>query len=181
MRHFRFQIEKFAKEHGSLLEYHLSCDSKRGVVVFTYGDELIKRINQVASKQVIGKEKWQTSFSGLCDLLGFNITPGGLDLFLWKLSKDQSYDVFEITFHDSEDIVYFKPLKAVVGDGDDLKHWTGTLSPHVFEQVQRLGLDIDKYELEYKWREWVGKKGINLNDPDAHFFSFCRRYTRITN
>ena len=177
LRHFRFQMEKYAREEGSLLEYHVSCDSRRDIVVFTYSKALCERITEVVTQALKGDQVWRSSFSELRNLLGFAITVEGLGFYLWKLSGDASYDVFDVSIDDNDDIVYFRALKLDSnGDDRDTGTWNGVLSTHVFEQVERMGLDVDKYELEYKWRQWVHDKGIEISDPDAHFFSFCRRY-----
>ncbi len=36
-------------------------------------------------------------------------------------------------------------------------------------------LDTDKYALEQEWRSWIGIKNITPENPDAHFYAFCKR------
>lgn len=49
------------------------------------------------------------------------------------------------------------------------------LSDAARERGRELAPGWDVQGLEAEWREWVAKKGIRPDSPDAHFLAFCRR------
>jgi hypothetical protein len=44
-----------------------------------------------------------------------------------------------------------------------------------FGEARRLAPGWDIQGLAQEWRSWVLEKGITVNNPDAHFLSFCRK------
>lgn len=49
------------------------------------------------------------------------------------------------------------------------------LSESVYEQARALAPGWDVYGLEGEWRDWLQKKDIKPQSPDAHFLAFCKR------
>lgn len=49
------------------------------------------------------------------------------------------------------------------------------LLPKTYEQARLVATGWDVYSLENEWQDWIFKKGILPNRPDAHFLAFCKR------
>lgn len=48
------------------------------------------------------------------------------------------------------------------------------LNDETYELARQHAPGWDVHGLEADWREWMAKKGITPNQPDAHFLSFCK-------
>lgn len=49
------------------------------------------------------------------------------------------------------------------------------VSDEAREQCKKAARGWDVYVLEAEWREWVNSKNIDVQAPDAHFISFCKK------
>lgn len=49
------------------------------------------------------------------------------------------------------------------------------LQPTTFARAQTLAPGWDPHTLEAEWRDWIIKRDITPERPDAHFLSFCKR------
>lgn len=80
---------------------------------------------------------------------------------------------YEVVFDEESDKVYFTNRKTMPIDDDLL--WDGPLSPGVFEKVESMGIDMDKYILEQEFRKWVGRSRIKVINGSGLFLDFCRK------
>ncbi len=136
---------------------------------------LERRLYELARKHCGNQARWPIGLETLRDKCGSGSTVREFRRLIGKIIEDdKAHDHMpQYKFGFEGDNVIVRPKREQVIER--LPHSALTLDQDkVFDAARRLAPGWDIRVLANEWREWVNKKGIVVQDPDANFLSFCK-------
>ena len=136
---------------------------------------LERRLYELARKHCGNQARWPIGLETLRDKCGSGSTVREFRRLIGKIIEDdKAHDHMpQYKFGFEGDNVIVRPKREQVIER--LPHSVLTLDQDkVFDAARRLAPGWDIRVLANEWREWVNKKGIVVQDPDANFLSFCK-------
>ena len=134
---------------------------------------LERRIYELARKHCGQQARWAISIPLLLKKTGSQSNIRHFRYLLKELVANDHLPDYQVAFSAGNDSITFTNRHSMPVQKDAC--WTGSLSPDAFAQVAALKLREDKYVLEQEFRNWLGCKGIQPQNPDAMFVAFCRK------
>lgn len=144
---------------------------------FQLAKPLERRLYELARKHVgqqssfrIGLEKLRTKCGSHSSLKEFR------RLLLTIIRDDGQFDHmpgYGFQLDPDTDIVEMRPKEASAATAP--LPFPVHLQPATFERAREMAPGWDPYTLEGEWRNWLAKRDITPDRPDAHFLSFCKR------
>lgn len=136
---------------------------------------LERRLYELARKHCGGQSKWMIGLDTLREKCGSGSTDKEFRRLIGKIIEDDEAHSHmpDYAFSFEGDNVVVTPKKEeVVAPLPSFSLWVDEET--TFAAARRLAPGWDVRALLDEWREWVQKKGIAIQNPDANFLSFCR-------
>ena len=133
---------------------------------------LERRIYELARKHCGQQPSWDISLHLLLKKTGSQSSIKKFRQMLKHVVLHDHLPDYHVAYDVDTDIVTFTNRNTMLLKRD--KAWDGTLSTTVMERVSKLNLKTDKYVLEHEWRSWIASKDITPDNPDGHFYAFCK-------
>lgn len=136
---------------------------------------LERRLYELARKHCGNQPRWPIGLETLRDKCGSGSTVKEFRRLIGKIIEDDTaHDHMpQYRFSFEGDNVVVRPKKDQVVDplpSSALR----VNEDETFDTARRLAPGWDVRALLDEWREWVQKKGIVVQNPDANFLSFCK-------
>lgn len=137
---------------------------------------LERRLYELARKHCGTQPEWRISLGNLKDKCGSGSTEKEFRRLVGKIIEDDEAHAHmpDYAFSLEEENILVRPKKALVAPALGVSA-LDLDQDATFAEGRRFAPGWDIRELEREWRFWVQDKGIVVQDPDAHFLSFCRR------
>lgn len=136
---------------------------------------LERRLYELARKHCGNQPRWPIGLETLRDKCGSGSTVKEFRRLIGKIIEDDTaHDHMpQYRFSFEGDNVVVRPKKDQVVDPLPLSALRVN-EDETFDTARRLAPGWDVRALLDEWREWVQKKGIVVQNPDANFLSFCK-------
>lgn len=136
---------------------------------------LERRLYEIARKHCGEQSEWRIGITNLRDKCGSGSTIKEFRRLVSKIIEDDekkdhipdyafSFEGENVLVRRKRDEIIVPLLSSVLQVDEDA----------TFEAAKRLAPGWDVRGLLDEWREWVSKKGIDVQNPDANFLSFCK-------
>jgi len=142
---------------------------------------LERRLYELARKHCGLQRGWRIGLDALRDKCGSGSTEKEFKRLVGKIIEDDKrFDHMpDYAFALDGEIVVVRP-KAEASPQASLPLPFDTLRlrlrPETYEVARKASPRGDVYALEQEWRAWVEDKGIQVQNADAHFVSFCKSH-----
>lgn len=136
---------------------------------------LERRLYELARKHCGAQGRWPIGLDTLRDKCGSGSTVKEFRRLVGKIIEDDTLHghMPDYSFSFEGDNVIVRPKRAQIVD--PLPSSVLTVDEdRTFEAAKRLAPGWDVRTLLNDWREWVNKKGMMVQNPDANFLSFCK-------
>ena len=138
---------------------------------------LERRMYELARKHCGGQGQWRIRLETLRVKCGSGSSEREFRRLVGKVIEDDDRHghMPDYSFAmDDDDVIEIRP-KKLVSDLPALLAGVLRVSGDTLEKAKGLAPGWDVHGLEGEGREWVSEKGIEVQNPDAHFLTFCRK------